>query len=775
MKFLIVVKQKKNVDTFLETVRVLVERGHTVSLAVQERPDARMEERTSEIAGSGLSLLAAPATRSDAWGDVAPLLRSLGDCLHYQQPELRGAGKLQARTIDKLREELRLRVDDAAAAEVLRQIPSGQIAHLRGVLQLAEEQLPTDPIHDAFLREVAPDVLLLSPLVHFGSAQADLVASARRLGIPVGMLLFSWDNLSTKGRLHRPPDWMFVWNARQRREAQQLHGFPPERVVVVGAPRFDSFFALRRQMTAREFLAPFGLDPSAPTLLYVCSSPFVSVAELPFVRTWLEALRRSSGPVRDANVIVRPHPDVPLLDDTHEITTLRWPAARGLQGLVGRPFDDPKAIVLRTSDRAMQGLFECIAHSAAVVGLNTSAELEAAIVGKPVYTVLAGAAADGQHTTLHFHYLLEASGGFVRIAHSLDEHVAQLDAELTSPSPADDIRRFVGEFLRPHGVDHPVSPLLAEALERTFAGSVGARAGVPVHAVRSAMNGRAAGDAAGPEGSDDLEDVDTGLEGDSGDGVTPPSTAGDPMVVTVLDTGLGTDAVRLVRGTGEDGELHRIDKAVRKWLHDQVGVGEMVYDVGAGIGIYAVMAAKYRGAPVIAFEPSYGAFRDLCENLLLNGCDGRVTALPIALAEFEGLGALKYPAGLAGRARHAVRPERWKERRAAGDHRALVQSVCVTTLDVAIERYALPAPRHLRIGDPASALAVLTGAGAVLASATLSSVFVTVHDAEREQVTGCLRAAGLQELRAKPLRRERTHLVWSKAARETVAATAASR
>ena len=137
---------------------------------------------------------------------------------------------------------------------------------------------------------------------------------------------------------------------------------------------------------------------------------------------------------------------------------------------MGRPFQDPAAIVLRTSDRAMQGLFECIAHSAAVVGLNTSAELEAAIVGKPVYTVLAGAAADGQHTTLHFHYLLEASGGFVRIAHGLDEHVAQLDRELASPSPADDIRRFVGEFLRPRGVEHPVSPLLAEAVERTFAG-----------------------------------------------------------------------------------------------------------------------------------------------------------------------------------------------------------------------------------------------------------------------------------------------------------------
>jgi hypothetical protein len=63
--------------------------------------------------------------------------------------------------------------------------------------------VPGDPLWKAFIREQAPDVVLLSPVVHFGSAQADLVAAGRSLGIPVGMLLFSWDNLSTKGRLHQ--------------------------------------------------------------------------------------------------------------------------------------------------------------------------------------------------------------------------------------------------------------------------------------------------------------------------------------------------------------------------------------------------------------------------------------------------------------------------------------------------------------------------------------------------------------------------------------------
>jgi hypothetical protein len=71
--------------------------------------------------------------------------------------------------------------------------------------------------------------------------------------------------------------------------------------------------------------------------------------------------------------------------------------------------------------------------------------------------------------TIHFHYLMEQHGGFVRMARDLDEHVVMLSAR----SPRLPIPRcfgaFVGDFLRPLGIDRPVSPLLAEIIERTFA------------------------------------------------------------------------------------------------------------------------------------------------------------------------------------------------------------------------------------------------------------------------------------------------------------------
>ena len=86
MKILFVVKQKKNVDTFLPTIRLLVDRGHRVALAVQEWSERRDDDYRAEIPSPLFSVVRCPLQRADEWGDAAALLRSLRDCAHYQQP-----------------------------------------------------------------------------------------------------------------------------------------------------------------------------------------------------------------------------------------------------------------------------------------------------------------------------------------------------------------------------------------------------------------------------------------------------------------------------------------------------------------------------------------------------------------------------------------------------------------------------------------------------------------------------------------------------------------
>lgn len=731
MKFLIVARQKKNVDSFRTTIARLLEQGHAVRLGLQDR-DAGRDARVAEGFDSPLfSLEGAPTARGDDWRTQAPLVRRIRDWLQYLGPEYRGAHKLRMRVVDRLRAELG--VSNAAFGDgLVADLAASQVERLGETVARTEEGIPSDPLHEEFIGRVRPDVVLVTPGVHFGSAQADFIKSARAMGIPVWMLVFSWDNLSTKGALHVPPDLMFVWNERQRAEAQALHRFPPDRVIVVGAPRFDEFFDMKPALSRGRFLGPLRLDAEAPTLLYLCSSRFVAKHELGFVRKWIAAIRSSSDPaLRRANIIVRPHPDIPLFeDDDPEIVV--WPELPRAQGWVSRPFSDDRAVVLRTTYATQQALFECLYHSAACVGLNTSAELEAGIVGRPVFTVLADdEAVTGQAGTLHFHYLLRENGGLVESAPDLDTHVRQLEESLgpaatsgpvargLQPTRDPSIHAFVREFLRPRG-DRRVSDVLAEELITQ------ARSGAA-----SAL-GRPAG-----VGTDSLYVV----SGFSRTGTLSESSS------KVLRLGYSGSSLR-VRATHEtrkrrsEGEL-ALDPDTVAWLDAQVQPNDVVYDIGAGIGEYSLIAATHRNALAFAFEPGFATFKRLCENILFNDCRQTVVPLPLAAGDRAGLLELEYPENAAGEDRHRLKPAQWR-RRPYDAESNYVQPVCVDRLDEIVTRHGLPRPMHIRLNVPRWADAVVRGAPQTLADPGLKSVLIIAPRREiRAVVEELIGASGL--------------------------------
>ena len=716
MRFLFVAKQKKVVEAFLPMLGCVVERGHSVTLAVQEHDDKRSRQFEEAVNSARFSVVPAPEVRTDQWGDVASVIRRLRDCVHYLQPPLHGAVKLRTRVLSRLRTDFQFETDLGTLSHGLLTIPEDHVRRLEHVLTLAEQRLPTDPLFDQFLKQHAPDVLLLSPVVHFGPAQVDLVASARRMGIPAWMLLYSWDNLSTKGALHRWPDRMFVWNEQQRREAELLHGFPPERVVVTGAPRFDEFFALRPAMTRREFLEPLGLYAEQPTLLYVCSSRFVSEGELTFVRRWVATLRQSGvESIRACNILVRPHPDIPLLASGTALHKHRWPASPELVARTARPFDDPHALVLTTPNDTPHGLFESIVHSDAVVGLNTTAEIEAGIVGRPVFTVLAdNDVVDGQSSTVHFHYLQKEHGGFVTTADNLDEHVRQLAGTLSRPVDSDAIRRFIESFVRPHGFDRPVAPLYAEALENTAA----ARSPSATRVNDTPADGVV----------DDLEALASRPN-------RPVLPLGDAT------TGLHVYVSPVSNHRARDGVVP-LDAGIVQWIDEYFDVGDVLYEIGAGIGEYAIVASKRKAAIVIGFEPAYGAHKEFCDNLLLNRCEALVVPVPLALGARDGLAEIKYELGHPGETGYVLVEERsWKVRH-RGPNKPYLQPACVMRLDSFVSRQQAPPPHHIHVTSGVNSTTVLDGARETLRLPSLKSACVSTAPECADAIAGIMTAAG---------------------------------
>jgi hypothetical protein len=448
------------VRSYESTLRLLLERGHDLQLLFT-RPagDKPNEPPHPDVRLSGpLSLLtsAAARTEDDRWRSVALVVRLAGDVGRYLDPRFAPAPKLRGRASDRLRSERIPPVVSSAMKPIATRVRSvsNKWAGTSIVwLSLAlEHAIPVAEPAKELLRAESPDVVLVTPGVEFGSDQVEWIKAARALRIPSGVCVASWDNLTSKGLIHAEPDRLFVWNEVQRREAAELHRIVRSSVVATGAPRFDEWFERRTTRSPEELRDDVGLDPSRPHVVYVCSSSFIAGDEIPFVERWITSLRSSREPdLRDIGVIVRPHPQNPaswtdLNRDNLGNTTI-WPHRGAF------PADE--------TSRA--DFFDSLAHAAAVVGLNTSAQIEAAIVGKSVMTVRDPGNAS---MTLHYRYLQRPHGGFVHEAVGLTDHREQLLAVIRGA--VDDrkrLARFLGYFVRPQGIDQPATPILVDGIE----------------------------------------------------------------------------------------------------------------------------------------------------------------------------------------------------------------------------------------------------------------------------------------------------------------------
>ena len=115
--------------------------------------------------------------------------------------------------------------------------------------------------------------------------------------------------------------------------------------------------------------------------------------------------------------------------------------------------------------------FDSLYHASAVVGLNTSAMIEAGILGRPVHTVLLPEFNDSQEGTVHFHYLLDGPDALLWAARSLDQHADMLAASLEGRSADPDrSARFVRTFVRPGPIDTPATVRFVDALEQGATG-----------------------------------------------------------------------------------------------------------------------------------------------------------------------------------------------------------------------------------------------------------------------------------------------------------------
>jgi len=487
MKFVFFARHWSYLRNFESVIEELAARGHTLHLAV-DREEAiggrQMIERLVARFPDRLTMGNTPVRGVGGWSELARKIRLGLDYLRFLEPAYADTPHLG----DRARERAPRALVAIAGGPVGRSVTGRRL--LRACLRAVERGLPLDRSLMRFIEEQQPDVVLITPLVDMGSPQLDHLAAAQALGLRTVLPVGSWDHLSSKSVLRTQPDALVVWNDIQKQEAIELHGVPPERVVVTGAQCYDQWWGRTPSRSRDAFCIRVGLKPTLPFVLYVCSSLFRGTASEPdFVREWVHAIRSSSDPrLRDVGILVRPHPT--RLDEWRDVDMSGY---RNLVMWGSHPVDA----------EAKEDYFESLYYSAAVVGLNTSAFLEAAVVGKPVHTVLLPEISTfNQEGTIHFRYLLTVNGGLLTAAPSLEEHVRLLADSLAGEGGGDvKASRFAAGFIRPFGLAESATPRFADALERIAAAPAPRRRGggiaafvyrIPLYAVAAvlALNAR---------------------------------------------------------------------------------------------------------------------------------------------------------------------------------------------------------------------------------------------------------------------------------------------
>ncbi len=426
-------------------IRALAGRGHQVHLT-GDVPDVLGGQALVERLAAESPLITwsmAPSLDGWPWQRSTRHARNGLEAVRFADPAYDSQPKYRRRSLPKA----------PWVVAALAQSGAGR-AFAAALLRAVERGIPAPPALVTWMRAQAPDVVLLASVTHDGAPQMDHLKAALTLGLPVSLPVYSWDHLSGKAVLHVAPTQVLVWNDTQRREAVELHGLPAGRVVVTGAYGYEQWLSREPSRSREVFCAACGLDPARPILVYVCSVlSRPAPPEAPYVLEWIRALRASVDPaLRGAGIVVRPHPERPA----------EWE---------GVSFDGLGAVVLRGRNPidpdARDEYFDTLFHATAVVGIVTSAFIEAAVVGRPSLAIEAAEFREHQDGAPHYHYLRDPDEGLLLTAPDLAAHVGQLSAVVAGDEAAQvRTRAFVDRFVLPPAGQASAREALVAAVER---------------------------------------------------------------------------------------------------------------------------------------------------------------------------------------------------------------------------------------------------------------------------------------------------------------------
>lgn len=296
--------------------------------------------------------------------------------------------------------------------------------------RLSSRLLKTTDEYLELFQRIKPTLVFNGSHIHSQIA-TQAVQAAQWLGIPTATFIFSWDNLTSQGRITLPYDYYLVWNETLRTQLLEMYEWiKPEQVFVTGTPQFDFHFQPKFYWSREEFCRSVGADPNRPIVLYTTGMPNHMPGEPEIVEGIADILKEFDE-FNKPQLLVRVYPK-DLTGRFDELKNRRndilFPPVAWEESWLTPKYEDSFSLV------------NTLRHASVGVNVASTISLELCMFDKPAINVGYNPPSVPESELAYAdyyefdHYRPIVESGAVQVAASLDEMKTMLRAALESPS-----------------------------------------------------------------------------------------------------------------------------------------------------------------------------------------------------------------------------------------------------------------------------------------------------------------------------------------------------
>ncbi len=221
---------------------------------------------------------------------------------------------------------------------------------------------------------------------------ARLIVEFRKYKVPSITVVQSWDKTSSKGYPLAMPDRVLVWSEVMAKECRNFLDISEDKIEVVGAPIFDTYFNSNIRKPKQLFIQSLGLDSSQKNIFCALNTPAYHQGNLDLAILLSTALEEEKFS-QSANLILRVHPayyensDKTIINKRTELLSL-------LNNINSNPFihvnfpdisEEIHSYVINPDDLIF--MTNMLAYSDVSISVLSTQMVEAALLDCPAITI----------------------------------------------------------------------------------------------------------------------------------------------------------------------------------------------------------------------------------------------------------------------------------------------------------------------------------------------------------------------------------------------------